>query len=67
MTPDLVAGRKLVLLLAAVTGALFGMGLGLRLAPSLMSLYPWIIPVWAAGGALFGIVVALVMKRALGA
>ena len=67
MTPDLAFGRRLVLLLAAVTGGFFGMGLGFRVAPSLMSLYPWIIPVFAAGGAAFGIVFALVMKRALGA
>jgi uncharacterized membrane protein YfcA len=67
MTPDLAFGRKLVLLLAAVTGAFFGMALGFMLAPSLLLLYPWIIPVWAAGGAVLGIVLALVLKRALGA
>jgi hypothetical protein len=66
MTPDFAIGRKLVLLLAAVTGAFFGMALGLKLAPSLLFLYPWIIPVWAAAGAALGIVLALVMKRALG-
>ena len=66
MTPDLAFGRKLVLLLAAVTGAFFGMGLGFRVAPSLLFLYPWIIPLWAAGGAVLGIVLALAVKRSLG-
>lgn len=63
MTPDVAFGRILVLLLAAVTGGLFGIGLALRLAPQ----DPWAIPLWSAGGVAFGIVSALVMKRALGA
>ena len=66
-TPDLAFARKLVLLLAAVTGAFFGMALGFMLAPSLLFLYPWIVALWAAGGAALGIGLALVVKRGLGA
>lgn len=67
MTPDLAFGRRLVLVLAAVTGALFGMGLELKLAPSLSSIDPWTIPLWAAGGAALGVALALIAKRAMGA
>ena len=66
MTPDLAFGQRLVLLVAAMTGGFFGMGLGFMVVPSLLMLYPWMIPLWAAAGAAVVLVLVIAGRRLIG-
>jgi hypothetical protein len=67
MTPDSVFARRLWLLLVAVTGAFVGMGLGVKvLSPTYLSGNPWVLPLFAAGGAALAMALVFAAKWRLG-